>query len=45
MNLGTYKAFGLSDKESVSIYMGIMLKFIVFGLFISLALASVLDGQ
>ena len=42
MNLGTYKAFGLSDKESVSIYMGIMLKFILLGLVISLALALVL---
>ncbi len=44
MNLGTYKAFGLSDKESVSIYLGIMLRFIMIGLLSSL-LVSVIIGN
>lgn len=42
MNLGTYKAFGLSDHESVNIYMQIMLKFIGVGIGISLVVAFTL---
>jgi ABC-type lipoprotein export system ATPase subunit len=38
-NVGTYKAFGLSDSETKSIYITIMLKFIIIGLFISLVLS------
>jgi len=41
-NLGTYKAFGLSDKESQSIYMRIMLKFIAIGMVVSIAVAFIL---
>lgn len=44
MNLGTYKAFGLSDKESVSIYLGIMLRFIMIGL-LSALLVSYIIGN
>lgn len=38
-NLGTFKAFGLSDRESKSIYMKIMLRFITLSLIISLVLS------
>lgn len=41
MNIGTYKAFGLSDKESQQIYLQIMLRFILIGLFISFVVAYV----
>jgi ABC-type antimicrobial peptide transport system permease subunit len=44
MNLGTFKAFGLSDKESVGIYMGIMTRFIVTGLVVSILVALVLGS-
>ncbi len=43
-NLGTFKAFGLSDKESKSIYMTIMLRFITISILISLV-ASFLTGK
>ena len=42
MNLGTFKAFGLSDSESVRIYLVIMLKFIGMGIAVSLLLAILL---
>ncbi len=41
MNIGTYKAFGLSDAESKSIYLQIMLRFILIGLVISFVMAYV----
>ncbi|HKR04604.1 MAG TPA: ABC transporter permease, partial [Bacteroidia bacterium] len=42
MNIGTYKAFGLSDKESKNIYLQIMMRFIILGLAISFATAFLL---
>lgn len=44
MNIGTYKAFGLSDKESKSIYLEIMLRFIVIGLTISFIIAYIIGS-
>lgn len=41
MNLGTFKAFGLSDKESKSIYMTIMVRFVLMAIIIAFALASI----
>ncbi|MEO8088182.1 MAG: ABC transporter permease, partial [Bacteroidota bacterium] len=41
-NLGTFKAFGLSDKESKGIYMTIMLRFIFISMTISLALSYII---
>ena len=47
MNIGTYKAFGLSDNESKNIYLSIMLRFIVISLIgafvIAFALSFVLN--
>ena len=42
MNLGTFKAFGLSDKESINIYLRIMLNFIFTGIVFSLVIAYAL---
>lgn len=39
MNLGTFKAFGLSDKESINIYLKIMMNFIFTGILFSLVIA------
>ena len=39
MNLGTFKAFGLKDNESKTIYLTIMLRFIFIGLISSFAVA------
>ena len=44
MNLGTYKAFGLSDKESVNIYLQIMLRFIGISLIFSFAIAYIIGS-
>ncbi len=41
MNLGTYKAFGLGDKQSTGIYLTIMLRYIVSGILISLVIAFI----
>ena len=47
MNLGTYKAFGLSNNESQSIYLKIMIKFISIAislaLFVALILGSIIE--
>ena len=42
MNLGTYKAFGLSNKEVTKIYLTIMLRFIFSGIFSALLLSWIL---
>lgn len=42
MNLGTYKAFGLSNKEATKIYLTIMLRFIFSGIFSALLLSWIL---
>jgi ABC-type lipoprotein export system ATPase subunit len=39
MNLGTYKAFGLSNRESIQIYLTIMLRFILFGILVALIIS------
>ena len=39
MNLGTFKAFGLSDKQTRSIYFVIILRFILVSLFVSSVLS------
>ncbi len=44
MNLGTFKAFGLSNKQSVTIYLQIMLRFIFTGLVLSLVISFVLGN-
>jgi len=44
MNLGTFKAFGLSNQQSVKIYMQIMMRFIFIGIFISLIIASLIGS-
>lgn len=43
MNLGTLKAFGMSDEESISIYLDIMARFVIQGVIISFLIA-VLGG-
>ena len=44
MNLGTYKAFGLSNNESQSIYLKIMIKFISIAISLALLVALVLGN-
>lgn len=41
MNIGTYKAFGLSDKETRKIYLTIMMRFIFSGMIISVLIAYI----
>ncbi|MCY7363060.1 MAG: FtsX-like permease family protein, partial [Ignavibacteria bacterium] len=47
MNIGTFKAIGLSNKESLSIYFNIIIRFIftgiIFSLIISFALGTAID--
>ncbi|GAA4343171.1 ATP-binding cassette domain-containing protein [Flaviaesturariibacter amylovorans] len=40
MNIGTFKAIGLADREARSIYMGIILMFILVSTLLALVLAS-----
>jgi ABC-type antimicrobial peptide transport system permease subunit len=44
MNLGTFKAFGLSNQESINIYLQIMLRFVFTGLIFSLVISFVLGN-
>lgn len=45
MNLGTYKAFGLSDSESVKIYLKIMLRFTMTGLLAAFVISLVIGNS